>query len=118
MAQGGGKLKPVQRKTSSAKFQKQIHKSKQAKKGNPIELPKNSFRNEAIMDRQLSRAIDKASEQKVASKLVQDGGKIGLKDVLQKGKELNRENKRKLVKRKVGRVEEKLNQLKELSQEK
>ena len=73
--------------------------------------------NEAIMDRKLSKAIDKSNEQKVASKLIQDGGRLGLSDVMQKGKELNRENKRALVKKKVGRVEEKLNQLKEKAAE-
>lgn len=86
-------------------------------KGNPLALPKTSFMNEAILDRKLSKAIDKSNEQKVASKLIQDGGRLGLNDVMQKGKELNRENKRAIVKKKLGRVEEKLNQLKEKAAE-
>jgi hypothetical protein len=85
---------------------------KKAKKGNPLQLPKNNFRDEAIDDHTLSKAIDKASEQKVAAKFVQSGGKLGLKDVMQAGKELNREQRRSMVKKKVGRVEEKLNELK------
>lgn len=114
MAQGFGKLKPNANKKSSnsAKFVKKIAKAKTVKKGAPLVLPKNSFRGEAVLDRQLSRAIDKANEQKVAAKAIQDGGRLGLSDVMQKGKELNREQKRSLVKRKVGRVEEKLNKLK------
>jgi hypothetical protein len=83
--------------------------------GNPLHLPKNSYRDEAILDRQLSKAIDKASEQKVAAKVIQGGGRLGLQDVMQKGKELNRETKRSMVKKKIGRVEEKLNQLKEIA---
>jgi hypothetical protein len=81
--------------------------------GGSIVLPKNSFREEEILDRKLSRAIDKASEQKVAAKLIQDGCRLSLGDIMSQGKELNRERKRSIVKRKVGKVEEKLNQLKE-----
>ena len=48
----------------------------------------------------------------MAAKVIQDGGKMGLTDIMQKGKELNRDNKRNIVKKKIGRVEQKLNQLK------
>ena len=116
MAQGLEKLKPNANKKSSnsAKFVKKVIKAKVVKKGAPLALPNNKhlFRSEAVLDRQLSRAIDKANEQKVAAKAIQDGGRMGLKDIMQKGKELNKEQKRSLVKRKVGRVEEKLNKLK------
>ena len=48
----------------------------------------------------------------MAAKVIQDGGKMGLTDIMQKGKELNRDNKRNIMKKKIGRVEQKLNQLK------
>ncbi len=119
MAQGLGKKpsgRPMQLKkasAASAKMVKKLKREKQAKKGNPLQLPKNTFRDEALDDRALSRAIDKASEQKVAAKVIQDGGKLKLADVVQKGKELNREERRKMLKKKVGRVQEKLQELEE-----
>ncbi len=97
--------------SSSAKVVKKLKKEQQAKKGNPLQLPKKTFRDEALDDRALSKAIDKASEQKVAAKVIQDGGKLKLNDVVQKGKELNREERRKMIKKKVGRVQEKLKEL-------
>lgn len=118
MVQGLGKKpsggRPMQLKkasSASAKIVKKLKKEKQAKKGNPLQLPKHTFRDEALDDRALSKAIDKASEQKVAAKVIQDGGKLKLNDVVQKGKELNREERRKMVKKKVGRVQEKLKAL-------
>jgi hypothetical protein len=111
-----GGARPTQLKKSSsvsAKSVKKIKRDLSAKKGNPLQLPKTIHRDAALDDRALSRAIDKASEQRVASKVIQDGGKIGLNDVLQKGKELNREHKRKMLKKKVGRVHEKLKALEE-----
>lgn len=119
MAQGLGKKpsgRPMQLKKASAgsaKMVKKLKREKQAKKGNPLQLPKSTFRDEALDDRALSRAIDKASEQKVAAKVIQDGGKLKLADVVQKGKELNREERRKMLKKKVGRVQEKLQELEE-----
>lgn len=107
----------VRDKTSTAKFEKARLNAKKVKKGAPLALPKGSYRNEAVLDRQLSKAIDVANEQKVAAKVVQDGGRLSLNDVMQKGKDLNRENKRSLVKRKIGRVEQKLNILKTQAQE-
>lgn len=74
-------------------------------------MPKNKFRNEALDERALSKEIDKANEQKVAAKLLQGGGKIGFTDLLQKGKSLNKEIRRSQVKKKLGRVEEKLVEL-------
>jgi hypothetical protein len=104
--------------TSVAKAAKKAMKLKKfAKKGTPLQLPKGKYRDEAIDDHTLTKAIDKASEQKVAAKFVQGGGKLGLKDVMQAGKELNKEQRRKQVKRKVGRVEEKLNILKEKAEQ-
>jgi hypothetical protein len=59
------------------------------------------------------QAIDKASEQKVAAKFIQGGGKMTTKDLMAKGKELNKSVRRSHVKRKLTRVEEKLKGLKE-----
>jgi hypothetical protein len=97
----------------SAKVAKQERNKLRVKKGAPTQLPKHSFREEALMDRELSKEIGKASERKVAAKVIQDGGKITTKDILQEGKELNRELKRKLLTKKVGRVKAKLNELEE-----
>ena len=125
MAQGLGK-KPSNKRPgdikktnkNSAKFQKQIKREQIVKKGAPTQLPKNGFRNEALDDRDLSRAINKVNEQKIAAKCIQDGGKIVLNDIRQKGKELSREERRKQVKKKVGRVEEKLRALEAKAEEK
>ena len=125
MVQGSNKKFSNQRpgemkKTSknSAKFQKQMKRAQTVKKGAPTQLPKNQFRNEALDDRDLNKAIAKSCEQKIAAKAIGDGGKLILKDVIQKGKELNRELKRNQVKKKVGRVQEKLNQLEREAEEK
>jgi predicted HicB family RNase H-like nuclease len=59
------------------------------------------------------KAIDKANEQKVAAKLLQGGGKINTKDILHRAKELNREQRRSQVKKKLTRVEEKLQDLRQ-----
>lgn len=99
--------------TNSAKAMKKLHKSQQARKGNPIQLPKGKFRNEALDDRQLSKAIAAASEQKVAAKLIQSGGKAKTNDIMQKGKELSKEQNRQRLTKKVGRVEQKLKVLEE-----
>lgn len=118
MVQGSKKLagRPTLGKSSSSVQAKAARKvlllKKKAKKGTPLQLPKHQFRDEAIDDHTLSKAIDKASEQKCAAKFLQGGGKLGLKDVMQAGKELNKEKRRSMVKKKVGRVEEKLNVLK------
>jgi hypothetical protein len=123
MVQGGKKIsnvRPGQLKkasTNNAKVVKKIKNAQKVRKGAPVQLPKGKFRDDALDDRALSRAIDKASEQKVASKVIQDGGKIKLNDVLQKGKEMNRDLKRKLLKKKVGRVEEKLKQLEQKAEQ-
>jgi hypothetical protein len=95
----------------SAKIAKREKNAIKTKKGNPLQLPRSNFRNEALDERALSKAIDKANEQKVAAKLIQGGGKIGTKDLVQKGKELNKDLRRSQVKRKLTRVEEKLNAL-------
>lgn len=112
-----GRPVPVKKSTTSAKTMKKVQKDKQAKKGNPLQLPKHRFRDEALDDRALSKAIGKASEQRVAAKVIQDGVKLKLTDILQKGKELNREERRKMLKKKVGRVEEKLRELEKRAEE-
>jgi hypothetical protein len=60
----------------------------------------------------LKAAIDKANEQKIAAKTIQDGGHLAISDLKKKGKELNREQRRTQVKKKLTRVEEKLVALK------
>jgi hypothetical protein len=111
-----GEVKKINK--NSAKFQKQIKRDQVVKKGAPTQLPKNNFRNEALDDHDLSKAINKANEQKIAAKLIQDGGKLTLTDVKQRGKEFSREEKRKQLKKKVGRVAEKLKALEAKAEEK
>lgn len=123
MVQGSLKLssRPSQLKRTckssgkSAKITKREQKSKQTKKGNPLQLPKqqHAFREQALEERALSKAIDKANEQKVAAKLLQGGGKLKNAELLQKGKVLNKELRRAQVKKKLSRVEEKLAALEE-----
>lgn len=108
---GGGRPASAGKRPNSAKVTQKAKKAMLAKKGNPLALCKGRFRDHALDDKALSKAIMKSSEQKVAAKLIQGGGKLKNKDLLEKGKDLNRETKRKMVKRKVGRVEEKLKAL-------
>lgn len=97
---------------NSAKVMKRMMKMAQAKKGNPVQLPKKRGREDALEELQLSKAIDKANEQKMAAKLIQAGGRMSTKDLMQRGKELNKETRRNQVKKKLTRVEEKLQELK------
>lgn len=119
MVQGGvkraaaGKPVAVKKGGKSAKVVKAEKRATSAKKGNPVQLPKNKYRDDALDDRELSKAIGKASEQKVAALVLSDGVKIKTKDLLDRGKELNREQRRKQLKKKVGRVKEKLRDLEE-----
>ena len=114
MAQGfKSKSGGIQRKKAapnSRKALKAVARKKAVKKGNPMKLPKanNMWRNDAIDDRNLSKAIAKASEQKVAAKLIQDGAKLTMTDLKAKGKELNRQQRRDQLKKKVTRVDEKI----------
>lgn len=117
MVQGSIKLKgPANSRAVKSKVnanaRKLENKSKLVRKGNPVQLPKSNFRNEALDDRAVSKAICKKGEQKMAGKLIQAGGKLTTSDLHQKGKELNRDNRRNIVKKKLSRVEEKLNILK------
>ena len=66
MVQGSAKL--PKRVVSAARQNKLLAKKQQSRKGSQRQLPKTSFRDEAIKDRELSKAIDKASEQKCAAK--------------------------------------------------
>ena len=56
---------------SKNQLRQQLKDNKKAKKGSARQLPKNSFRSDALDDRDLSKAIDKANEQKVAQKCIQ-----------------------------------------------
>ena len=64
---------------NSRQLLKAIKSKQKAKKGHTLQLPNGKFRGIAIEDRQLSKAIDKANEQKVAAKLIQGGGKLQTK---------------------------------------
>ena len=79
-------LKGIKSVGKSAKQIKHEQNKKRIKKGNPLQLPKNIYRDEALDDRALSKAIDKANEQKVAAKCLQGGGKINTADIKQRGK--------------------------------
>lgn len=101
------------KKPDGARAKKALQKSKAVTKGNPKQLPKKNFLNEALDDRDLTKAICRASEQKVAAKLIQGGGVLSSNELRKKGKELNKEIRRDQVKKKLTRVEEKLKDLKE-----
>ena len=88
-------------------------KPQKLKKGSSLKLPKGKFREAALQDRALSKAIDRANEKRVAAKLLQAGGKLTTSDIKAAGKELNKDLKRNLLKRKLTRVEEKLQQMKD-----
>jgi len=103
---GGGK--------NSGKVKAKVQKSKMAKVGNPIIAPKKKshFNIDYLEEKQLSKEIDRANEKKMAAKIIQDGGLLTTTDLKAKGKELNREQRRQQVKKKLTRVEEKLVSLK------
>jgi hypothetical protein len=111
---GSGKMK------MSGKLLKQLKKDKYTKVGATLKLPKNGnkYRDKALEDRFVSKEIGKQAEQRTAAKLIQGGGKMLLKDLVQKGKELNKETRRSQVKKKLGRVEEKLKELENEAQQK
>lgn len=114
MVQGGKKISNIRpgetKKSNGAKMQKRLKKEKSAKIGNPVK-PKRKLNDEEEVDVLLSRAIDKSNEKKMAAKALQSGVRVIAKDLLAGGKELNREARRKQVKNKVSRVEEKLKEL-------
>ncbi|KAJ1426715.1 hypothetical protein B484DRAFT_450578 [Ochromonadaceae sp. CCMP2298] len=118
MVQGSGLKKTIGRPGSikksarTGRVNKHAKEAQRAKLGNPLQLPRGKFRDDAIDDRALSKAIDKASEAKVAAKFIQGGGKVAAPDLLLKGKEINKEKRRSQLKKKVGRTEQKLNILK------
>jgi hypothetical protein len=115
MAQGLKKIqKNVNKSTNknSAKAVKQKLNEKKVRVGNPTQLPKRKT-DSVVEEYELSKAIDKSNEIKVAAKLIQDGGRVSLLDIMKGGKEINRENRRKIVKKKETRVEEKLRELTE-----
>lgn len=122
MVQGLSKKKTINKtnkRLNSAKITKKIIKiNKNKPKGRGIVLPSQShrFREEAELDRQVTKAINKSNEQKIAAKVIQSGLKMKTSDIMQRGKELSREQKRSMVKKKVSRVEEKLNALKEAAE--
>ena len=108
---GGGRPGKLNKGNNSRKAVKAQQRKKEVKKGNPLQIPKRKFRDEALDDRLLSKEIAKASEQKVAAKLIQSGTKLIMTDLKAKGKELNREQRRDTLKKKVGRVDQKIQTL-------
>ena len=126
MVQGNFKLSKNPKVSSSLRAKvtgkklKQIKRDKHTKVGSTLKLPKdgNKFRDKALEDRFVSKEIGKQAEQRTAAKLIQGGGKMLLKDLVQKGKELNKETRRSQVKKKLGRVEEKLKELENEAQQK
>lgn len=108
---------PAKVNQNAAKFKKRIAREKEVKKGNTLKLPKKGFLLEAMEDRDITKAIGKSIEQKIAAKVIQGGTKLELNDVMKKGKQLNREINRSQVKKKLTRVEEKLQALKTKAEE-
>ena len=110
--QNGAAAKSVN--LASAKLKQKQHKKLMAKVGNPTAVPKKKthYNLDYIEETHLSKVIDKANEQKMAAKIIQDGGHLSTMDLKQKGKALNKEQRRSQVKRKLTRVEEKLRDLK------
>ena len=105
MAQGGFKKssgggKPSVKKGGvSGKLQKQMKRDIAVKKGSAVKLPRvgSVWRESALESRALSKAIDVSNEQKVAAKLLQGGGKLKTADILARGKELAKDNRRSQV---------------------
>lgn len=113
-SKSNGRPGAAQKSKNAAKYKKVIANEMRAKVGSSTKMPKRgNFKDEAATDKALSKAIDKASEQKVAAKFIQGGGKMSTTDLMQKGKELNKTTRRAQVKKKLTRVEEKLKGLKE-----
>ena len=117
MAQGfknkGSGGRPI--KKSKGQVAKKIHNKKAyAKKGSSLKMPKKGLHIfEAADDRALSKEIAKASEGKVAAKLLQDGAKLKMNDLVSKGKEINRDKRRDELKKKVSKTDEKIRKLEE-----
>ena len=107
---GGGSRSP-----GSHKVKAKAKLAKVVKVGNPMVAPKKKshYNIDYLEEKQLSKEIDKANEKKMAAKIIQDGGHLSTADLKMKGKELNKEQRRSQVKKKLTRVEEKLVELKQ-----
>ena len=113
MAQGfknKGSSRPVKKSKGSLIRKAQANRGKM-NKGSVVKLPKKHFVLEAKDDRALSKEIAKASESKVAAKLLQNGSKLAMTDLMSKGKQINREKRRNELKKKVSKVDQKINRL-------
>ena len=89
MVQGLKKVASRPKKPNSAKNTKQINNQLKTKKGNSLQyyqIQNFDMMQYKIQSRFLSKAIARESEIRVTSKLIQGGGKIGVKDLMQKGK--------------------------------
>ena len=82
------------KKANSAKLKQRLEKAKQARKGQTRIMPNNSWRDEAMDNHSLSKAIDKKNEKIIASKVIQSSGKLAMSDLSQKGKEGNKERRK------------------------
>ena len=117
MVQGSMKMGSggMSKKMNSAKMKNKVAKAKAKKKGNPSKHGKDRIgtKEDFVEEKILSKAIDQANEAKCAAKLLQSGGMLAtLKDTTMKGKDINKEKRRAQVKKKLGRVAEKLKELK------
>ena len=112
MVQGNKRLaaRPSGGKKNKMAAVKQQKLKAKTKKGNPSIIGKNRVRHDVSgrkEDVALSKAIDKSSESKVASKLLQAGKTLNtIKESLQGGKDINKQKRRDQVKKKVGRTEQ------------
>jgi len=102
--------RPAKKQSGGKKYTDKLKVN--ARLGDQIKIPRAHFRTQALEDKLLSKAIHVANEQKVAAKLLSVGGKLSTSDIKSKGKELAKEIRKDQVKKKVGRVEQKLINLK------
>eukprot|EP00640_Fibrocapsa_japonica_P006053 CAMPEP_0113936266 /NCGR_PEP_ID=MMETSP1339-20121228/3218_1 /TAXON_ID=94617 /ORGANISM="Fibrocapsa japonica" /LENGTH=120 /DNA_ID=CAMNT_0000938677 /DNA_START=31 /DNA_END=393 /DNA_ORIENTATION=+ /assembly_acc=CAM_ASM_000762 len=83
------------------------------KKGNPTKFSSKKAGNYAYKDNKaISRAINKKNEQATAAKALQSGAHLNITDVKTSGKELVKEIRRNMLKKKSSRIEEKLEKAK------
>jgi hypothetical protein len=121
MVQGGKKLigkAGVTKSKSVTAAQKARHLARlkhKTKKGNPsVNQRQRVYSGTASgEEEQLSKVIAQSNEEKVAAKLVQAGGRLStVEDLHVKGKDINKARRREEMKKKVGRTEAKLLELK------
>mmetsp|Transcript_38753 Transcript_38753/g.51060 ORF Transcript_38753/g.51060 Transcript_38753/m.51060 type:complete len:128 (+) Transcript_38753:46-429(+) len=119
MAQGsmkvkGKKGKPNKKQLKKAKAHSKNQRERLAKKGNPLKAAKNKQRKlQALEQREITKAINRNNEEMLAAKAIQGGDTIHLAELRSKGKQMVKEIRRNLLKKKDSRIEEKLKKAKE-----